>query len=158
MEPVSRIEKRPVGVALLWLAIVVGVAAGVGGYTLLYADGASYLRDDSRACANCHVMGGHYDAWSKSSHRAVATCNDCHTPDSLVPKLFVKARNGFHHSLAFTTGRFHEPIQITAANREVAASSCRNCHASLVQAIDGTADRGRQLECLHCHARVGHGP
>src|SRR5688572_32577853 len=41
----------------------------------------------------------HFDAWNKSSHRAVATCNDCHTPHNLVGKYTVKAKNGFWHSL-----------------------------------------------------------
>src|SRR2546425_8848908 len=32
----------------------------------------------------------------------------CHTPASLIPKYAVKASNGFWHSFAFTSGRFHE--------------------------------------------------
>ena len=31
--------------------------------------GASYLTDDPAACANCHVMQEHFDAWPRSSHR-----------------------------------------------------------------------------------------
>ncbi|RYE57570.1 MAG: hypothetical protein EOP20_07245, partial [Hyphomicrobiales bacterium] len=62
------------------IAVSIGAAVGLGGYTFVYAKGASYLGNDPNACANCHVMQDHLDGWYKSSHRSVATCNDCHTP------------------------------------------------------------------------------
>ena len=80
-------------VAGLALAVSIGLAAGVGGFTFVYARGASYLTNDPAACANCHVMDEYYAGWMKSSHRAVATCNDCHTPPGLVPKYATKASN-----------------------------------------------------------------
>jgi len=58
------------------IGVVVGTVVGVGGFTFFYAKGASYMTDNAEACANCHVMSQHYDAWMKSSHRAVAVCND----------------------------------------------------------------------------------
>lgn len=130
---------------------IVGAAIGVGGFTFLYARGADYLGHDPAACANCHVMQGQYDAWLQGSHRAVAACNDCHAPHALLPKLAVKSINGFRHSLAFTTGVFHEPIQITAMNRSVTEAACRHCHEEIVEAIDG-----RALACIRCHHGVGH--
>ncbi|MGH9631976.1 MAG: ammonia-forming cytochrome c nitrite reductase subunit c552 [Bryobacteraceae bacterium] len=42
--------------APLMLAVIAGVPAGVGFYTFGYARGASYMTDDPKACANCHVM------------------------------------------------------------------------------------------------------
>jgi nitrate/TMAO reductase-like tetraheme cytochrome c subunit len=51
-------------------------------------------------------MGDYYAAWQKGSHRAVATCNSCHTPHNLVGKYTTKALNGFWHSFYFTTGRY----------------------------------------------------
>ena len=42
--------------ALVAAAATVGLAAGVGAYTFGYARAASYLTDDPKACANCHVM------------------------------------------------------------------------------------------------------
>ncbi|MGH7821889.1 MAG: NapC/NirT family cytochrome c, partial [Candidatus Binatia bacterium] len=62
------------------LGVAFGAAAGIGGYTFVYAKGYAYLTDDPGACANCHVMEEQHSAWMKSSHRAVAVCNDCHTP------------------------------------------------------------------------------
>jgi cytochrome c nitrite reductase small subunit len=138
-------------------ATVVGVAAGVGLYTFGYAKGASYLTDDPRACANCHVMEEQLSGWTKSSHRSVAACNDCHTPPGLIPKYAVKALNGFNHSFAFTSGRFPEPIQITPRNRRVTEAACRKCHAAIVDAIDAHAEGPREeLACLGCHRNVGH--
>jgi cytochrome c nitrite reductase small subunit len=40
-------------------------------------------------------MQEHNDAWSRSSHHAVAACNDCHTPANLVGKYLTKANNSF---------------------------------------------------------------
>lgn len=138
-------------------ATSLGLAAGVGAYTFLYARGASYLTDDPRACANCHVMEEQYTGWTKSSHRAVAVCNDCHTPPGLVPKYGTKAINGFNHSFAFTTGRFPEPIRITERNRRVTEAACRKCHAPVVAAIDPhPPDAAARLACITCHRNVGH--
>jgi cytochrome c nitrite reductase small subunit len=90
------------------VAITLGILIAIGGYTFVYAKGYSYLTNDPAACANCHVMENHFRAWMKSSHRAVAVGNDCHTPSGLLPKYTTKAINGFNHSLAFTTGSFRE--------------------------------------------------
>jgi cytochrome c nitrite reductase small subunit len=141
---------------LVVLALFVGVGLGLGGYTFVYAKGYSYVTDDPAACANCHIMREQFDGWTRSSHRAVAVCNDCHTPHGLVPKYVTKARNGFWHSFYFTTGRFPEPIQITARNLQVTESTCRKCHAELTQAIDSSPHADRRLSCVQCHRSVGH--
>lgn len=141
----------------LAVAITVGAAAGTGAFTFIYAKGDSYLTNDPAACANCHVMREQYDGWIKSSHHDVATCNDCHTPHNFVGKWATKAINGFNHSFAFTTGRFPEPIQITPRNRRIAEASCRHCHEDITQAIDHMPRPEGELDCLRCHAGVGHG-
>jgi cytochrome c nitrite reductase small subunit len=140
----------------LILAVAVGGIVGVGGYTFIYAEGGSYVTNNPAACANCHVMQSHYDAWIKSSHRNVATCNDCHTPHDPLRKYATKALNGFNHSLAFTTGQFHEPIQISDRNRAIAENACRHCHADMVQMIDRHGEGESALDCIRCHADVGH--
>lgn len=45
------------------MAVVVGLAAGLGAYTFVYARGYSYLTNDPSACGNCHVMREQYDGW-----------------------------------------------------------------------------------------------
>src|SRR4029453_1464061 len=117
-----------------------------------YARGASYLTSDPKACTNCHVMQDYYDAWIKSPHRSVAACNDCHTPHALLPKYATKASNGWHHSFAFTSGRFPDVIRIRPVNLEVTEHACRSCHQSIVEAIDPTAGHGDgSTKCIRCH-------
>ena len=150
---------RPVlGVRAAFIAVItIGIALGLGAYTFVYARGYSYLSNNAAACANCHIMREHYDAWNKSSHKAVATCNGCHTPHDLVGKYLTKARNGFWHSFYFTTGRFPEPIGINAGNLRITEHACRSCHADITQMIDAGA-HGSQggIRCARCHANVGH--
>ena len=143
-------------VGAIVLGAAIGLAVGVGGYTFVYARGASYLTDNPAACANCHVMREQYDGWIKSSHRAVAVCNDCHTPAGLVPKYATKASNGFWHSFAFTTGRYPDPLRIKAHNRVIAEEACRKCHRAIVDAIDPPHRPGAGAACLACHHAVGH--
>lgn len=147
-------------------AVLIGMAAGLGGFTFVYARGASYLTNDPAACANCHIMSEHFAAWQKSSHRSVAACNDCHTPHDLVGKYTVKAKNGFWHSFYFTTGRYPDPLRITPANRAVTEAACRDCHQPVTEAIEhgagwaegGKEDGGRTeaFLCTRCHDDVGH--
>lgn len=158
-EPAARSIRPPskVTIALATLiALAIGTTAGIGTYTFVYAKGASYLTNDPNACANCHVMQDHLDGWIKSSHRSVATCNDCHTPPGLVPKYFTKAEHGFFHSLAFTTNQFHEPIEIKGRSRRVTENACRQCHRDVVHDIDTMARNGEALSCIRCHSNVGH--
>ena len=143
---------------LLAAALLVGITVGIGGYTFVYAKGYSYMTNDPQACANCHVMRDHYAAWTRSSHRSVAVCNDCHTPPGTVPKYVTKAQNGFWHSFYFTTGRYPDPLRITPRNHEVAEQACRKCHTELTASIDPFhTDSGRGgLSCTTCHNEVGH--
>ena len=143
---------------VLVASVLFGLALGLGSYTFVYARGYSYLTNDPAACANCHIMRDHYAAWTRASHRAVAVCNDCHTPPGLIPKYMTKAQNGFWHSFYFTTGRYPDPLRITPRNHEVTETACRKCHADLTATIDPAhRDTGRGgLSCTKCHNDVGH--
>lgn len=143
---------------LIILGIGLGLAAGVGVYTFWYGKGYSYMSNDPAACANCHIMNEQYDGWLKSSHKTVATCNDCHTPHDFVGKYATKAWNGFWHSYYFTAGGFHEPILITERNRQIAEASCRNCHQQMVDSITVSelVSHSEQVSCIACHRNVGH--
>lgn len=139
--------------------VVIGAAifVGIGLFTFSYGNGMAYLSNDPQACAQCHVMQDHFDSWSHSSHHAVAVCNDCHLPhDNPIGKWITKADNGFFHSLAFTTGDFHEPIQIKERNRRVTQAACLHCHADIAHYLLPEIPGGTALNCVHCHADVGH--
>ena len=140
----------------LILAVALGVVGGVGSYTFGYGQGYTYLLDDPRVCANCHVMDDHYASWQASSHKHVATCNDCHLPHDFLGKWLVKADNGFFHSLAFTVGGFPEPIRIKPRNRRVTQGTCIHCHADFVHAMLPTERGGETPLCASCHFDVGH--
>jgi cytochrome c nitrite reductase small subunit len=135
--------------------LAMGVAVGTGLYTFTYAHGGSYLTNDPHACANCHIMRDEYDSWVRSTHHATATCNDCHTPHDPVGKMTTKARNGFWHSLHFTLGDFHEPIQIKSHNREIVEANCRSCHGAIV-AMMTAGHPSNDPSCIRCHGSVGH--
>lgn len=140
----------------LLLSVAIGLAFGIAGFTFVYAKGGSYLTNDPAACANCHVMQDYYDAWVKSSHRSAAVCNDCHTPPGFLAKYATKASNGFWHSFAFTSGRFPEPLRIKPHNYRIAQQACQKCHLDIVQAIEGPHRSESELDCIRCHAAVGH--
>jgi cytochrome c nitrite reductase small subunit len=137
--------------------VVLGLLGGLGFFTFVYARGGSYFTNDPAACVNCHVMSDQYEGWVRSSHRAVAVCNDCHAPHTFVGKYATKAINGFWHSFAFTSGRFPDNIRITPRNQRVTESACRSCHDDMVHAIDvsGRAP-GETIACVRCHGSVGH--
>lgn len=151
----ARLFRLPFGAWVMLVGLLGGIV-GLGGFTFSYAEGFSYFSDEPEACVNCHVMREVYEGWNHSSHKAVAVCNDCHTPHTFPAKYLVKGINGWNHSRAFTTGDFPDPIRITPFNRQVAQANCLYCHGELVSLIshEGTAD---PTDCLTCHAGVGHG-
>lgn len=142
---------------VLSLAALLGVLIGLSAFTFSYANGLSYLSDDARTCVNCHVMREQFDAWNRSSHKAVAVCNDCHTPHQFPDKWFVKALNGWNHSFAFTTGDFPDPIRIKPFNADVVQQNCVYCHQMLVSQIHVTEPHREEIRCVACHGNVGHG-
>lgn len=139
-------------VPVVVVAALLGVAVGIGGYAFAYAKGTSYLGNDPATCANCHVMSGHYAGWQASSHHGFATCNDCHTPSGAASRYLTKATNGYHHSMAFTTGDFPDVIRARPESVKVVEGQCRACHADVVLAMTA----GGELSCTRCHASAGH--
>lgn len=159
----------------LLLSVLLGVLGGLGAFTFNYAEGLSYFSNDPQACANCHIMDDYLASWTHSSHSRVATCNDCHTPHDFFGKYMTKAENGWFHSYSFTMQTFPENLVIRDSNRRKLEANCVECHKELVSeinavhALPGTAQalgpggsrvgaHGAAIDCLRCHAGVGHGP
>lgn len=137
------------------VAAALGAAIGLCAFTFYYAEGLSYAGDASETCMNCHIMREYFDAWSRSSHHAVATCNACHTPHDFVAKYYVKGMNGLHHGWAFTTGRYPDNIRIKEGNAGVVQRNCVDCHLTMVGGIH-ISNAGGELACVSCHGSVGH--
>ena len=140
----------------IWmLPMMLGIFIGLSSFTFFYAKGVSYFSNDPRVCKNCHIMRVQFDAWNRSSHKRVATCNSCHTPKDILGKYAVKGLNGWNHSVAFTTGHFHEPLRIRPFNREIVLQNCKTCHKDVVSLM-ASNQKGEMADCLTCHAQVGH--
>ena len=106
--------------APLWIWLVLaglfGGIVGLGGFTVNYAQGLSYLTDDPKACANCHIMRDYYDGWNRGSHKHVAVCNDCHAPHD---NIAAQVRHQGHQRL---------PTQLCLYNRQLPGADSH--HAS----------------------------
>lgn len=157
---VARWLPRALSVFPIVVSVLVGVLLGVGMFTFVYAGGANYFGNDPRTCNQCHAMNAEYEGWSKGPHKAVAGCNDCHSPhDNIVSKYFNKAENGFWHSFKFTTGDYPQNIKIRDSNRVVTEAACLYCHGNLVSGMNETRIAGghaQRVSCLSCHSNVGH--
>lgn len=151
----SRKISRPVLILTILAGILIGAPLGLGTFTFYFAEGHSYLSNNPSACINCHIMNDQYRSWSQSSHRAVAVCNDCHTPGNIFQKYAAKASNGFWHSWAFTTGRYKEPIEIKPHNKLLAEKSCLGCHQPFLESSNLLQHRDK-TSCIRCHSQVGH--
>lgn len=157
MNPIQQMSSS--GIAFAIIAALAGMMIGLGYFTWGYAEGGSYFSNDPRSCANCHIMREYLDSWQKSSHKSVAACNDCHTPDDLIPKYFAKAENGARHSWKFTFQSFQDPLHITTLNLNNLQDNCVKCHLGFVGDISARTQHGLSpgQTCVHCHAGVGHG-
>jgi len=130
------------------------MAGTVGLFTMIEARAFSYFSTRPEACANCHIMQPQLDSWQHSDHHHVATCNDCHLPSTFFAKYLAKMKNGWHHSRAFTTGNFGQPIRIGPTNAKILEENCRRCHADAIAHMN--PGPRAPIACTHCHSQVGH--
>ncbi len=161
MRGVSALVRSLVTLALLPPAFrlpvfgMLGVAAGLGLLTVRVSEMPSYLSDDARTCINCHVMVPQYATWQRSSHRSVATCNDCHVPhDSTLRKYAFKAKDGLRHAAIFTLRGEPQVIRATPASAAVIQENCVRCHE---RQLAHTSLPGQGRACATCHDHVPHG-
>jgi cytochrome c nitrite reductase small subunit len=151
-------SRAGISMAGLALAVLAGVLVGAGLYTIDYANATSYLSNDPGACVNCHIMRDQHDAWQKSPHHAVATCNDCHVPADPIGRYLTKVDHGYRHSKGFTFQDFHEPILIKSHSLAVVQQNCVRCHGEFVSPLLGHhGAEGEVADCVRCHRAVGHG-
>ncbi|NBC82321.1 MAG: cytochrome c nitrite reductase small subunit [Bacteroidetes bacterium] len=143
---------------------LVAIAVGMVFYLVYISKAHSYLSDEPETCVNCHIMAPQYATWSHSSHREVATCNDCHVPhDNIINKYYFKAKDGMRHATIFTLRREPQVIFIRDEGREVVQQNCVRCHQNLLVddqlATYNTHFNHQRTEkkCWDCHREVPHG-
>jgi cytochrome c nitrite reductase small subunit len=144
--------------------IILGIFIGLSAYTAYISNFTSYLSDKPETCMNCHIMAPQYATWNHSSHREVASCNDCHVPhNNVFNKYYFKAKDGFRHASIFTMKAEPQVIFIKEEGKEVVHNNCIRCHKELIK-----DDNLRNLasihfnhrterECWECHRETPHG-
>jgi cytochrome c nitrite reductase small subunit len=149
---------RPIVILLL------GIITGLGSFIIYTSNAFSYLSDQPETCMNCHVMTSQYATWQRSSHREVATCNDCHVPhDNLVGKYLFKAQDGMRHASIFTLRLEPQVIHIKEAGKEAVQANCIRCHLDLVERVwsDDITHLNTHYKqdrpCWDCHRETPHG-
>ena len=149
---------RWLGERVAAVGVFLGLSAGVGAFTFVYAQGFSYFSSEPAACANCHIMNDQYASWQRGPHHGAAGCVDCHLPHEGIAKLMAKGSNGYHHSRGFTFQDFHEPIMIKAGNSRILQDNCLRCHGDFLhEIVPGSSTDANAVNCIHCHRSVGHG-
>lgn len=145
-------------------AISMGAFLGLGFYVLKLSNATSYLSDDPKACINCHVMMPQYLTWNKSSHREVASCNDCHVPhNNVFNQYYFKAMDGLYHSTIFTFRAEPEVIKAREASAEVIQNNCIRCHDNritdpkIAATVENHDFHRTDRTCWECHREVPHG-
>lgn len=144
--------------------ILMGAMTGLTLYALIESKAISYLSDDPKSCANCHVMTPQYTTWQNSSHREWATCTDCHIPQgSFIEKYMAKAEDGFFHSVVFMTRSEPQVIQMREKRDITVQNNCIRCHkdqitdAKMSSMSDDHIKNATTKNCWECHREVPHG-
>lgn len=144
--------------------VLLGTIVGVSIFILKISKAGSYLSDEPETCVNCHIMAPQYATWGHSSHREVASCNDCHVPhDNFINKYYFKAKDGIRHATIFTLRNEPQVIQIREEGKEVVQQNCIRCHSKLltdnrISAWNQTTNHARtERICWECHREVPHG-
>ena len=93
-------------------------------------------------------MSEHFAAWTKGSHHAVATCNDCHTPHNLRRQVRGEGAERLLALVLLHDGRLPRSApHHRAATGAVTESACRYCHAEITEAIDHVAVGAATAPC-----------
>ena len=144
--------------------VLLGVMVGIVLLLFKASNAHSYLSDKPETCINCHVMYSQYASWNHSSHREVATCNDCHVPqDNVFRTYFFKASDGLRHATIFTARAEPQVIKIKQAGIGVVQENCIRCHfdlismVSVIQVTGKNHETGQGARCWDCHRETPHG-
>jgi cytochrome c nitrite reductase small subunit len=162
MKKIYRLIKPP-GEWRTAVAVLLGIFSGLALYALYISKASSYLSDNPETCINCHVMNPQYSDWAHSSHRNVATCNDCHVPhNNVFSKYLFKAEDGLRHATIFTFRTEPQVIYIREAGKAAVQSNCIRCHERVIGAgylgsvLPNYHNHLKERQCLNCHRETPH--
>ncbi len=149
---------------LIPVTLLCGLIAGLGFYVLQVSNATSYLSDDPRACINCHVMTPEFITWDHSSHKNVATCNDCHVPhDNIANMYYFKAKDGLYHASVYTLRAEPQAIKMREPSQKVVQNNCIRCHmdqvadAKMNAWVENHKENKTSRQCWECHRETPHG-
>lgn len=141
-----------------------GILIGLIAFLFRVSNATSYLGDAPETCVNCHVMQPQFATWFHSSHREVATCNDCHVPhNNFVNKYYFKAKDGLRHATMFTLRAEPQVMRIGDDGKEVVQKNCIRCHSDLLEdpLMAGYEQQFNvhrtDRPCWDCHREIPHG-
>ena len=146
-------------------ALLGGILGGMIFFLVYISNFFSYLSDNPQTCMNCHIMGPEYASWSRSAHRQVTTCVDCHVPhNNVFAQYGFKAMDGLRHATIFTLRREPQAIIMREAGVHAVRQNCVRCHHDLF--IHANVQRSGDLLyhrdtderlCWECHRTTPHG-
>lgn len=154
----------PSGIWRIPVLIGISIIVGLFLFIIYISKAHSYLSDKPETCTNCHIMAPQYATWTHSSHREVATCNDCHVPhNNVFNKYYFKAKDGLRHATLFTLRLEPQVIFIHEAGKKVVHNNCVRCHhqqltdPKLAASVEGHRAHMEERTCWECHREVPHG-
>jgi nitrate/TMAO reductase-like tetraheme cytochrome c subunit len=155
--------------------LVLGFA---GGLAVVAASGVALSWSSTTSfCMSCHEMRVVAEqGWMHSAHYdnpggVVAGCSDCHVPPALLPKLWVKTRDGVKDVWVHFLGE-SDPEEMDwdalaeSARGKIHESACLRCHGNLtpkgasIKTLVAHRENERLPEpksCLECHREEFHG-
>ncbi len=162
-----------------WLLLVLGLILFLPLVAIaawIVTETAIQATSSSEFCSSCHTMQPFVETYALDTHGGrnprglAADCVDCHLPhESPARYLAAKVATGIHDGWAELAALFREPDWIAGLDQRgeyVYDSGCLLCHARLQEAADQqpTAVFAHQtyfngdgrLQCVTCHAHVGH--
>ncbi len=149
---------------ILTVIILIAIFTGLFIYIFYISKAVSYLSNKPETCVNCHIMAPQYATWNHSSHREVASCNDCHVPhNNVFNKFYFKAKDGMRHAAIFTRRAEPQVIYIREEGKKVVQENCVRCHNKLItdtKLLDNTTRYHhfrQERTCWDCHREVPHG-
>jgi nitrate/TMAO reductase-like tetraheme cytochrome c subunit len=163
------------------LGTLLGLGLVVGALGLAGTQAAMHATSTDEFCLSCHELaenvGKEYEGTIHHTNAAGyrVTCEDCHVPEPLVPKLSRKlhaVREIYHHVLGtidtpekFDEHRMEMAMRVWEEMNANDSRECRACHRMTEQTVAMQSEKARQYHtgplargktCIDCHKGDAH--